>query len=398
MKTIEATFRVVTPMFLGGADHSVTDGIRAPTIKGALRFWWRALNWGPIYLQCNNNLVDALKKLHADEARLFGAAAKTIDKKQAGGQGAFILNVQRQERDLANSIAPDVNPGFHKLLGARYLGYGVIGQVTRSCITEAQAFTVVLRFRGEPDASILQALKVFGLLGALGSRARHGMGSVAVQSIQEDTQFIWHAPATSTAYQTEIRSLLGDFVGVPLPEYSAFSAESRVDWLLTATTPFRVLDQFGKNLLDYRSWGQTNNGNILPSGKASEKRFKDDHDWLRDSAFRAAKPSFHPRRVMFGLPHDYGQGHLQKVNAENFERRASPLLFHVHEISRNEFIGISVFLKSRFLPDREKIKARGMPVDAKVDDWSVITDFLDGKVGNPATAFDRFPGKTAVLP
>jgi hypothetical protein len=47
-ESIEASFRIVTPMFIGGADQTPADGIRPPSVKGALRFWWRALNWGRI--------------------------------------------------------------------------------------------------------------------------------------------------------------------------------------------------------------------------------------------------------------------------------------------------------------------------------------------------------------
>jgi len=46
MQEIKATYKIVTPMFLGGADHE--EEIRVPSIKGALRFWWRALAWGAI--------------------------------------------------------------------------------------------------------------------------------------------------------------------------------------------------------------------------------------------------------------------------------------------------------------------------------------------------------------
>jgi len=36
METIEATYRIVTPMFIGGADKSPTEGIRPPSFKGTL--------------------------------------------------------------------------------------------------------------------------------------------------------------------------------------------------------------------------------------------------------------------------------------------------------------------------------------------------------------------------
>jgi CRISPR-associated protein Cmr1 len=42
MQMLEAVYKIVTPMFLSGADQEATE-LRPPTIKGVIRFWWRAL-------------------------------------------------------------------------------------------------------------------------------------------------------------------------------------------------------------------------------------------------------------------------------------------------------------------------------------------------------------------
>ena len=89
-ETLEATFRIVTPMFLGGADQESDTGIRPPSVKGALRFWWRALNWGRFRAETETDEA-ALGDLHKEEARLFGSAADD----NGGGQGTFLLRVAR---------------------------------------------------------------------------------------------------------------------------------------------------------------------------------------------------------------------------------------------------------------------------------------------------------------
>ncbi len=43
MKTIEFECETITPMFLAGADGK-TPELRPPSIKGLMRFWWRAIN------------------------------------------------------------------------------------------------------------------------------------------------------------------------------------------------------------------------------------------------------------------------------------------------------------------------------------------------------------------
>jgi hypothetical protein len=114
--------------------------------------------------------------------------------------------------------------------------------------------------------------------------------------------------------------------------------------------------------------------------------------------WRDNHPNFHPKRVVFGLPHNYGKKDWQKVNGEKHERRSSPLLFHVHPVG-NTFVGISIYLPARFLPAGEKINAGGTLVPTTID-WPFITDFLDSKVGNPPTTKYRFPNpsKIGLLP
>ncbi len=109
-------------------------------------------------------------------------------------------------------------------------------------------------------------------------------------------------------------------------------------------------------------------------------------------------PSFHPKRVVFGLPHNYHQREAHHVTPEQHQRRASPLCFHVHPIG-NKFFGVGVYLPAKFMPGGERINAGGSAVPLNIN-WSVITNFLDGKVGHPSPpgALARFPGKMAVLP
>lgn len=117
-ETLEATYRIVTPMFIGGADQTPADGIRAPSVKGALRFWWRALNWCRLRTatSCDES---ALRMLHDEEARLFGIAAGSG---RDFGQGVFLLRVTRQPKQVAEAGWPQNNTG------SGYLGYGLMVQ------------------------------------------------------------------------------------------------------------------------------------------------------------------------------------------------------------------------------------------------------------------------------
>jgi CRISPR-associated protein Cmr1 len=319
---------------------------------------------------------------------------------------------------LTHTDKPVIHPKFKDYAAARYLGYGLMvafgrndgathsGQLERDCLNESQTFSVTLLFRQAVDPSVRSALIAWGLLGGLGSRSRHGMGSVALISLKSNSSSSdqWIAPTDKKSYDARIKELLvasttTEPLPAPLPPFSAFCEYSRIDRLLAANDCYAVLDAFGKAMLMYRSWGKTDRGNKLPGGDVSEKRFADDHDWYRTRGWATTHPNFHPERVVFGLPHNYHQN-SHHVTAEKHERRSSPLLFHVHPVG-NEFIGISIYLPAQFLPNDEKIKANGVDVPARID-WSIIPRFLDGKVGNPPApgAPDRFPkkDKMAVLP
>jgi CRISPR-associated protein Cmr1 len=182
-----------------------------------------------------------------------------------------------------------------------------------------------------------------------------------------------------------VRALLDGKRGIVTdPPYSAFSQNTRVDLVFEATSPYEILDQFGHAELMYRSWGK--NGRVL--GQDSEKRFPADHDWSK-----GLRPhGFHPRRVVFGLPHNYGKGPSMEVSPEKHDRRASPLLFHVQALGKHSFGGVTVLLQSAFLPAGEMINAGGAKLQAKIE-WSLLRDFLDGadKSGNV-----RFPGKVTI--
>lgn len=393
MKTIEATYRIVTPMFIGGANQDPSDGIRPPSFKGALRFWWRALNWGKFYQVNAGDESEALKALHQEESRLFGSAAK--DGK--GGQGCFLLSVSKNV--FGHKKQNEVHPDFKNKDAARYLAYGLMeafssrktgkkaGQLVRGCLNENQYFTVSLKFRGEIDGSILSSLKALGLLGGLGSRTRKGLGSIALEKIEDVSdenhhREIWLAPQNVDAYKEEVVQLFCNDLAPHTP-FTAISDKGEIAVLLSSTNPFETLNQYGEAMLMYRSWGK--GGQVL--GKASEKNFKDDHDWSKGMMPK----DFHPRRVVFGLPHNYGKQDYLHVEPEKHKRRSSPLFFHVHQLG-NEYIGLAILMPAQFLPKGEKIKAGEEKVEANIE-WDVLSGFLHGKdkQGKP-----RFNLKTIV--
>ncbi len=360
MKRIQAKFKVVTPCFLGSAAHEAE--LRLPSIKGALRFWWRALNYARIAQKTNSIIAEEL--LRQEEGKLFGSSDQ--------GQSPLIMRLDTkslpkvEENEVLRNESGNVVGA-----GARYLGYGVMdfrGKLTRSCLKAPFEFDLQIGVR-EKDTEklnqILPALKLLGLLGGLGSKSRKGYGSLNLISICNGN---WQAPASEGDYEKCLLELLKTALQYESePEISAFSSHARID--LTNTkfkrdTAMSVLNQYGEEMVRYRSWGR--NGKILDN-EFSKRKFKDDHDWAKRQLH-----NFHPRRAVFGLPHNYEKG--IGVKPQNYDRRASPLFFHIHKINSG-YIGITFLLRSRFLPSNERILANKQSVPAKPD-WTVLTEFM----------------------
>ncbi len=327
MDTLIATYRIVTPMFIGDGNQQAT-AIRPPSVKGALRFWWRALQWGKIRPQWSCDEL-ALQELHETEACLFGCAAKEEHGQQAGGQGKFLLRViqqaNRKEKEL-EAKWPEKNTG------SAFLGFGILEsgkevdgdfRPHREGIKEIKdnKFTLRLDFKlntsQEDIDSIEQVLYVFGLLGGLGSRARRGFGSVALTEFQRNKEAVKNLPYTKQQYQQVIDELLAQYQKViEYPPYTAFSKQTLLKFVKTdqAIDARQIHNKMG---LDYK--------NFRLGFKKSDKS----------------------KKRAFGLP-------LASYDENN--RRSSPLFFHMHPLADNTFVGIALYLPAVFHYEKDEYK------------------------------------------
>ncbi len=369
MEKLEATFRVVTPMFISGEDPSKAE-LRLPSIKGALRFWWRALAWE----RCGGDL----KTVKEEETKLFGSADT--------GQSAALMRLESN-----NTPKPldkgEVLKDEQRVVGegARYLGYGVIeafasrkrgteaGQLIRPCLPAPFTFQVEFLLKPEVEArlkeSLIKAIKLLGLVGGIGSKSRKGYGSLTLTELKHRGETL-SVPKDIDSVRAELKDLSSE---AAFPPFTALSKDTR--FIIVEgnknDSPLSLLDRIGREMVFYRSWGK--NRQVL--GRPSERNFQADHDLMKGPGSDIE----YPRRVAFGLPHNYGRERAQQVTPVRNDRRASPLFIHIHQSSETvRPIATISFIPSTFLPEWESLQLLNRKVKPSYDEafWRPIHAFL----------------------
>lgn len=183
LKTLRFEIETITPMFLSGADQGKAE-LRAPSIKGLLRFWWRALH--PI------SSIDALKE---KENSIFGSGGEN------GSAGSsFALRVTYEHLQTTKDKFPKQNimvtskgKSFPVNI-LEYLAYGTYkyegkdkGNVfLREWIRPGTKFHIDVTFFKETHLEeVLKTMYVFSLFGGIGSRSRNGFGGVEILNKNE---------------------------------------------------------------------------------------------------------------------------------------------------------------------------------------------------------------------
>ena len=139
---ITAKFRVVTPLMLHGVNKNRVE-LRIPSIKGALRYWYRAAN--PDY----KDTVDSLGI--TQEEYLFGGA------NGKAGQSAFLMRLSKK---------PKGNPKFF----------------TNKSFEIEFLLRPNLKQEATPDwRGLLVSIWLLGHFGGVGAKVRRGYGMIALE-------------------------------------------------------------------------------------------------------------------------------------------------------------------------------------------------------------------------
>ncbi|WP_028885422.1 type III-B CRISPR module RAMP protein Cmr1 [Teredinibacter turnerae] len=375
--TIKANFQIITPMFLGGADQKAST-IRSTAIKGALRFWWRAIYWAEFYTGSKNDTNSALLAMAEAEAQLFGAVAG-----DHACQSSFRLSVCEVSTKPQHYNVDDGSP-------TRYLlGQGLKG---RNALVRGSFQLELIFTRSEChekySEALLNALIALSVFGGLGARARHGWGSVSLTALTAGGAVVDY-PKSLPELKQWIKAL-PRFSDVPTPPFSAFSRDTKIDVVAKGSSAEDLLRVVGGEQQMYRS--NIKSGKV--QGSDAGKKYLCDYELVK-RFLECGKIDRLPRRAVFGLPHNYIYRSKKKLPNKAYiapfskdrQRRASPLFLHIHQFSGNQYLAIHTLLVADYLPTGEQISASyPLPNNSRRQhrktfsfqsvDWEIISTYL----------------------
>lgn len=352
---VEVPLQLVTPAFLGGADRHAVSSLRLPSLKGLLRFWWRAWH--------GDLTIDALRKR---EAAVFGST----------DEGCGLAMMPAPQQATLRILQRDVNMGGGgSPLG--YMGYGPIAYASNAHANltqfDALAPEQTLRFRlaHRVPGDLTDALKTLWLLAALGgigSRSRRGWGSMTMQAGLFLGDLPHLAACTDTnAYREALRQGLE-----ALSPLSARKAPSNLLWTALSTETRIVIsstsfssaaeahEDLGRRFIAFRARDRRGSPDAPPGP-----------DYQATKALLAnGQPLQHvPERSAFGMPYTQGYSSLKGKRAtftpvwwdehgnRVLGRRASTLLCKIVRLANGRFLWQVAFLPARFLPEGAKVLA-----------------------------------------
>ena len=227
MQSLEVSLETVTPLFLGGADPRGEPELRASSVRGALRFWLRALLGGII-----GDSPDKLDALRQAESAVFGSTKL--------GASPVVIRLTGEIQ------AQDYRPLLHnpnKLF-------------TIKGITPGKLLNLTLAPR-PPYCSIPEvvcgAFLLFLLFGGLGKRSRRGFGSFVARSFSEGFAVSLPDYSTANGYSERLSSLVNKAMDLGRSHLRKLGLSSGT---LSNPPRFAVLhDQHAKILFCKKSFG-----------------------------------------------------------------------------------------------------------------------------------------------
>ena len=326
MEEVKLKLKLITPAFCGGAIPETQAEIRAPSIRGQLRWWFRVL--GGFKSLSGKSVKD-------QESLIFGSVSGTARASQLIVRVKSVGDSKLISKDIKDADGFNARQNTEK----GYLLFPLRGK-GRACFNNTPNFELILLWKG--DKRLIDDIKalgtVFGHLGSLGFRSRRAMGALA---------FVDNPPELNPALS---HFATGNAVLIKQVTENQDNADSCVNSL-------------AKWLREWRSHGRKPHLSNGPGFKYA----KADHDiGLGQNDQAAFRPAI-------GLPIIQRYSSMNKKNDWEESKRkgegrfASPVILRPYMDAQGSWKALVIFIESMKWPTGKKVYLNGNPKDVSLE-------------------------------
>jgi CRISPR-associated protein Cmr1 len=440
MKKILVKIKFITPAFIGGADNNEFSELRSASLKGLLRYWWRAL--------CSDNLD--LNEMKIKEEKIFGGQKN---------RSSFDIRIyrldnnslQKQNKDFENMKDSKSKEIKEIKDGIKYLFFSLYQQKkieNKFFIPTNSQYKIEFIFKNENEneniKEVLKALWALENFGGIGARSRRGAGSFKIIDIEGLNNLkISNSELPKFLYMEEnnkqfnIKNFYNEKINI-IQKSTNLDEFTRIS---NGNFKFKIIDKDFKNSFDVLN----HIGNVYKNFRDYRNNFRLESSDLHNFLLNNNRPTSSIKRVAFGLPINYkfkpprnindynrlpvqikkyilnemsedlrkkfesllkdpkysdtnfnklgfNNDEIKKLNKilnkaftliakpsyGDYERRASPLFIKIGEY-KNKYFGVITLLWSKFLPDNERISIKNdfRRYEINQPDKNVIEDFIN---------------------
>jgi len=347
MQTIIFECKTITPMFMYGADGKTTPELRPASIKGVMRFWWRAI--------CGNSNIQELKDI---ESKFFGST------KRRSKVNIRISDIQdniKSYQELINEIK-----AFN---GIKYNFYPIFMQNKGKFYFDTLTFDLIVSsYDNNTLEEAINSLIYLHFFGALGSRNRRGAGSIKL-TVKENKDKLFENKLT-----------------------------------LLDTSSIQTKEQFRKHIFNLINQIEPTSNTLYTTFFKNIYIFEPKRDWKSAleivakpfQKFRTENKSNVLETPNFGFPIRHRKGDTfiggeikqtyknekKEEKAINLvQRRGSPLFFKVFKANNNCYFPILIWMEGNLLPSYRQVIIKKPKNNKKIENRKpneqIIQQFID---------------------
>lgn len=350
-------YKLITPLFGGGVEAHKADPItiiRGASVRGQLRFWWRATRGG--------QFGGDLKKMRQAENAIWGSAAKKGDENSEPSKVQVLIEEWTDGKGDSPFQGSDAHPYVAFPLQPKQ-EEAKAGMKTLEVKVDV-TFALSISYPKDIQEDVQSALWAWETFGGIGGRTRRGFGALQLEEHWVDGEKKSVALPSAAQVSTELRGQLKKFEGkwpegVPHLEhnlrfeiYPRTSSSGLQAWR-NLIDRYRWFRQLGARV-DKRTGKPKNQGlSIWPEANALRSRLRKHPKWpegitptLVDKFPRAA----FGLPILFHLPHDDNETYtlqgdkLDPKSDKSHERLASRLILKPLACANGQYVGLAAVL------------------------------------------------------